>query len=135
MEKAVLGQRNFNRKLVELTTVQVYTIRREVEERDLFWFKYRYEELVFNKIVEEKELLSIAPSDIVNIDFKSFGDAFVAGVKEVPDDVMNDRYIRIQVLYPDTEGSNRYGQHEVELIARANQYEDIKNKISQAQLV
>lgn len=134
MEKAVLGQRNFNRKLVELNTVQVYTTRRQMTAKDFLWFKYRYEELVFNKIVEEKELLSISPSDIVNIDFRSFTDAFAAGVKEVPEDVMNERYIRIQVLYPDT-GDNRYGQHEVELIARANQYEDIKNKISQAQLV
>lgn len=127
MEKVDSVAQNFNRKLVELNTVQVYTTRREASVRDILWFKYRYEELVFNKILEEKELLSIAQSDIVNIDFRSFTDAFAAGVKEVPDDVMNDRYIRIQVLYPDT-------KHEVELIARANQYEDIKNKILQAQL-
>ncbi len=124
--KTALAQQNFHRKLVELTTVQVYTTRRKEKARDILWFYYNFEELVFSKMLEEKELVSIAPSDIVNIDFRSFGETFSLAIQDVPDDIKNERFLRIQVLYPDT-------KEQFELIARANQYEDIKNKILQAQ--
>ena len=133
MEKAVLDQQNFNRKLIEINTVQVYTRKEERQYEYLFWFKNKCEVLVFDRMVEEKELVSIAPSDIVNIDFQSFGDAFINGLEGVPDDVRNERYLRIQVIYPGVD--SRYNSNAFEFIAKANQYEDIKNKILQAQLV
>jgi len=133
VEAAVLDQRNFNRRLIELNTVQVYTKKQKRKERYFLWFKYEYEVLVFDSIKEERELLSLAPSDIINVDFRSFRDVFVSGVEGVPEDVRNERYIRIQVLYPDT-AADRRGQLEVVLIARANQYEDIRSKIAKVQI-